>query len=46
MPFIGEQPKLAGDFTVTGRSSNTIIEVAIAAFTVTTRTGTVSIGVA
>ena len=46
MPFIGEQPKLSGDFTVTGRSSNTVIEVAIATFTVTTRSGSVEIGVA
>ena len=45
MPFIGEQPKQAGDFTVVGRSSNTIVEVSTGIFTVTTRTGTVEIGV-
>ena len=46
MPFVGQQPKLTGDFTVTGRSSNTVVEVARAAFTVTTRSGSVEIGVA
>ena len=46
MPFVGAQPKLSGDFTVIGRSSNTVIEVARAAFIVTTRSGSVSVGVA
>ena len=45
MPFVGEQPTQAGKLTITGRSSNTIVEVTTGVFTVTTRSGTVEIGV-
>ena len=46
MPFVGEQPTQAGKLNIEGRSSNTAVEVTTGVFTVTTRSGTVEIGVA
>tara|TARA_B100001059_G_scaffold107466_1_gene107184 strand:- start:365 stop:505 length:141 start_codon:yes stop_codon:yes gene_type:complete len=45
MPFIGEQPKLAGTLTVTARSGNVEVDITTGVVTITARSGTVEIGV-
>ena len=46
MPFIGEQPAEAATLKIPARSgSNVSVELTAGAFTVTTRSGTVSVGV-
>jgi hypothetical protein len=46
MPFVGEQPAQSGNILVYGRVSNTKVEVTVNEITVTTRSGSVKIGVA
>ena len=45
MPFIGEQPAVAATLLVAGRSAITSVELIGGSITVTTRSGTVSVGV-
>ena len=45
MPFIGEQPAEAATLKVIGRSATVSVELTAGTFTVTTRSGTVSVGV-
>ena len=45
MPFIGEQPAEAATLKVVGRSSTVTIELTQGGIIVTTRSGTVSVGV-
>ena len=45
MPFIGEQPAEAATLKVVGRSSTVTVELTQGEITVTTRAGTVKIGV-
>ncbi len=45
MPFVGEQPTQAGKFTIFGRASDTTVDIYSGVFTVTTRSGSVEIGV-
>jgi len=45
MPFVGEQPKSAGTIKVFARASTIEIDIAAGIFTVTTRSGSVVIGV-
>ena len=45
MPFIGEQPPEAASLTVVGRSATSTEELTAGSITVTTRSGTVSVGV-
>jgi len=45
MPFVGQQPKLSGDFTVTGRSSDTVVDIYSGVLTITARSGLIEIGV-
>ena len=45
MPFIGEQPAEASTLKVVGRSSTVTVELTSGAILVTTRSGSVSVGV-
>jgi len=45
MPFIGEQPAEAATLKVVGRSSTVTVELIQSELVVTTRSGTVKIGV-
>jgi len=45
MPFIGEQPAEAATLKVLGRSATYTIELTSGTIVVTTRSGTVSVGV-
>ena len=45
MPFLGEQPAEAGTLPVVARSATITVELTAGAITVTTRSGTVSVGV-
>lgn len=45
MPFVGEQPKSAGTVKVFGRASTIEIDIAAGVFLVTTRSGSIEIGV-
>ena len=46
MPFIGEQPAEAGTLKILARSgSNVSVELTVGTIVVTTRSGTVSVGV-
>ena len=45
MPFIGEQPAEAGSLKVVARSTTVTVELTSGTIVVTTRSGTVSVGV-
>ena len=45
MPFIGEQPAEAASLKVVARSATVTVELTAGSITVTTRSGTVSVGV-
>ena len=45
MPFIGEQPAEAASLKVVGRSATVTVELTAGTIVVTTRSGTVSVGV-
>ena len=45
MPFIGEQPTIAGKLTILARSGNVEVEITTGVITITARSGTVEIGV-
>ena len=45
MPFIGEQPAEAASLKVVSRSTTDTVELTAGTITVTTRSGTVSVGV-
>ena len=45
MPFIGEQPAEAASLKVVARSATVTVELTVGSITVTTRSGTVSVGV-
>jgi len=46
MPYIGEQPAQTGNILVYGRATTTKVEITAGEVTITTRSGTVVIGVA
>lgn len=45
MPFIGEQPTQASNFNVAGRSESVAVIISGGTFIVTTRAGTVEVGI-